>query len=568
MNPEQFLNRLKASVSAMSGKQLGTLAAAFVAVVGLTIGSAYYINAPTYGVLFSDMDPSAAAAVVGKLKTAKVAYTLDEGGRTVRVPAARVDELRLQYSSEGVVGSVPGGGYELFDKMQFGVTDFQEHINYRRALEGELARTISTIAEVAGARVHIALPQPSLFTGREQPTTASVILKMRGNRKLAPSTVAAITGLVSASVESLKPEAVVIIDNFGRPLSKPAEEDSADGAPIERQQRIEHDLTTRVVALLEPIVGVGHVRVNISAALNSGTKEQTEERWDPTPVIKSEQRTSATSGPGAPAVTTPVLGANGRPAQGVAGTQANLPPDPARPTAAETSKPIAVSTVAGMPTSSQTSETRNYEISKVVTHSLQPRGDVQRLSVAVLLDDSRAPQAAQNGQPAADAVKPRTAEDLQKIRGLVAAAVGLDADRGDQLTVENLAFEETPVEEPLPAPGAWEKYGPQVFEALRMFGVAALGLFAILTIVRPLMRSATVPVEALKGAAVPKAIVAAVPSPAIAPRTVQDLEAEMDAQLFSGEAMKMPVLTRRMAALTQKEPENAARLLRTWLNEE
>ena len=173
-------------------------------------------------------------------------------------------------------------GFEIFDKTAFGVTDFLEHVNYRRALEGELARTISTISEVAGARVHIAMPQPSLFSGRDQPTKASVILKLRNKTQLPPTTVAAITGLVSASVESLKPEAVVIIDNFGRPLSRTEDPDDASGAVgIERQQRIERELSARVINLLEPIVGSGRVRVNVTAKLNSDTNEETEEKWDP-----------------------------------------------------------------------------------------------------------------------------------------------------------------------------------------------------------------------------------------------------------------------------------------------
>lgn len=547
----------------MSGKQLGTMAVAFLTVVGLTIGSAYYINAPTYGVLFSDMDPSAAGAIVTKLKSAKVDYRLDEGGRTVRVPMSRVDELRVQYSSDGLVGGVSLPGNELFDKMQFGVTDFQERVNYRRALEGELSRTISTIAEVAGARVHIAMPPASLFTGRDQPTTASVILKMRSNRKLSPSTVTAITGLVSASVESLKPESVVIIDNFGRPLSRPSEDDSADGAPVERQQRLERDMTSRVIALLEPIVGVGHVRVNVTAKLNNGSQEQTEERFDPTPVLRSAQLTSTTNGTNSPGALVP--GGPGAPAQGVAGAASNLPTSPN-----QTPPPSTGVAVAGASTSSSsTNDVKNYELSKVVTHSLRPRGDITKLSVAVLLDDAHqaAPPPAA-GQPAAPpTVKPRSAEDIQKIQGLVSAAVGLDTERGDQLTVENIAFEETPMEEPLPAPGAWQKFGPQVFEALRMLGVVAIGFFAIVGIVRPMMKNATAPGVAGGASAAPRAL-AAVSASGTSPRTVQDLEAEMDAQLMSGEAMKMPVLTRRMAALSQKEPENAARLLRTWLNEE
>ncbi len=224
----------------MSGKQLGTLAVAFVGVVGLVIGSSYYINTPTYGVLFSDMDQEAASSIVSKLKTQKIQYQLDEGGRTVRVPMERVDELRLQFASDGMPGS-GHIGFEVFDKVAFGQTDFLEHVNYRRALEGELARTISSIGEVAGARVHIAMPQQSLFTGREQPTKASVILKLKNNRPLLPSTVQAITNMVSGSVESLRPEAVVIIDNFGRPLSRQDTDDTTEGAPMERQQRIERE---------------------------------------------------------------------------------------------------------------------------------------------------------------------------------------------------------------------------------------------------------------------------------------------------------------------------------------
>lgn len=544
MNLEQFFARISAAFTAMSGKQLGTLGAAFVAVVSLTIGSAYWLNTPTYGVLFSDMDPESASTLVGRLKTAKVDYVLDAGGRTIRVPTSRVDELRLQFASDGVPGS-GHVGFELFDRTAFGVTDFLEHVNYRRALEGELARTISTLSEVAGARVHIAMPQPSLFTGRDQPTKASVILKMKSNRQLSTSTVAAITGLVSASVEQLRPEAVVIIDNYGRPLSKAdSEAELAEGVPLERQQRIERDLTTRVIALLEPIVGIGHVRVNISAKLNSGTEEQTEERWDPTPVIRSQETSSQTaSGPAALA-------------QGVAGARANLPPDPDKP------EPPAPTAIAGTTPGSQSTAVTNYEVSKVTRHSLMPRGGIEKLSVAVLLDDAHQPAAVQAGQPASATVKPRSPEELQKIQGLVAAAVGLDPDRGDQLTVENLAFEEVPVEES-PVPSAWEKWGPQVFEALRIFGIVAIGLFAVFGVIRPMVRATTMALPQAKGGLLPARAAAGGGA-----RTVEELEAEMDAQLASSEAMKMPVLTRKMATLTQKEPESAARLLRTWLSED
>jgi flagellar M-ring protein FliF len=548
MNIEQFLARLKAGTEALSGKQLVSLSLAFLAVVGLTIGSAYWLNTPNYGVLFSDMDSESASSVIAKLKEQKVLYEIDDGGRTIRVPTTRVDELRLELAGQGMPGS-GHVGFEIFDKTAFGVTDFLEHVNYRRALEGELARTISTISEVAGARVHIAMPQPSLFSGRDQPTKASVILKLRNKTQLAPQTVTAITGLVSASVESLKPEAVVIIDNFGRPLSKTEDPDDASSSVgIERQQRIERELSARVINLLEPIVGAGRVRVNVTAKLNSDTNEETEEKWDPTPVIRSQQTVSQTANG--------VAGA----AQGVAGSRTNLPPDPSKPEAT-----TAAASMTNLPTgAAHTAETTNYEVSKLTRHSLQPRGDVTKLSVAVLLDDDR--PAATGDQQQAAAAKPRAAEELQKIHGLVAAAVGLDADRGDQLTVENIAFEETPVE-PVVAPGAWQKYGPQVMEAVRVLGIVALGALALFGVIRPIIKGSLAAGAA--GTAIAKSGPAAMAKAAVSgARTVQDIEAEMDAQLAVGGPQRMPVLTKRVAALTQREPENAAHLLRTWLAED
>jgi flagellar M-ring protein FliF len=548
MNIEQFFARLKAGAEALSGKQLASLSLAFLAVVGLTIGSAYWLNTPNYGVLFSDMDSESASSVIAKLKEQKVLYEIDDGGKTIRVPTTRVDELRLELAGQGMPGS-GHVGFEIFDKTAFGVTDFLEHVNYRRALEGELARTISTISEVAGARVHIAMPQPSLFSGRDQPTKASVILKLRNKSQLPPQTVAAITGLVSASVESLKPEAVVIIDNFGRPLSKTEDPDDANSAVgVERQQRIERELSARVINLLEPIVGGGRVRVNVTAKLNSDTNEETEEKWDPTPVIRSQQTVMQTANA--------VAGA----AQGVAGSRTNLPPDPSKPEAA-----AAAANMTNLPSgAAHTAETTNYEVSKLTRHSLQPRGDVTKLSVAVLLDDDRAATTGDQQQPAA--AKPRAAEELQKIHGLVAAAVGFDADRGDQLTVENIAFEEAPVE-PVVAPGAWQKYGPQVMEAVRILGIVALGALALFGVVRPIVKGSLA--AGVAGTGIAKGGAAAVAKAAAGgARTVQDIEAEMDAQLTVAGPQRMPVLTKRVAALTQREPENAAHLLRTWLAED
>jgi flagellar M-ring protein FliF len=304
-----------------------------------------------------------------------------------------------------------------------------------------------------------------------------------------------------------------------------------------------------VINLLEPIVGTGRVRVNVTAKLNSDTNEETEEKWDPTPVVRSQQTLTQTAGGVAPL--TP---------QGVAGSRSNLPPDPSKPEAA-----AAAASLTSAPTgAAHTAETTNYEVSKLTRHSLQPRGDITKLSVAVLLDDDRPAASGDQQQPAA--AKPRAPEEIQKIHGLVAAAVGFDADRGDQLTVENIAFEETPVETIAP-PGAWQKYGPQVMEAVRVLGIVALGALALFGVIRPIVKGSLA--AAVPGTAIAKSGAAAVAKATVGgARTVQDIEAEMDAQLSVAGPQRMPVLTKRVAALTQREPENAAHLLRTWLAED
>ncbi|HUK35944.1 MAG TPA: flagellar basal-body MS-ring/collar protein FliF [Vicinamibacterales bacterium] len=547
MNLQHLLQRLKTAASALSAQQLAVLAIAFVGVVGVTIGSAYWLNTPTYGVLFTDMDADTASAVVAKLKNDKIDYLLDEGGRTVRVPASKVDELRLSLASSGMPGS-GRVGFEIFDRTAFGVTDFLEHVNYRRALEGELARTIASISDVAGARVHLAMPRESLFAGQEQPAKASVVLKLRTNRPLPSSTISAITGLVAGSVEGLRPESVVLIDNYGRALARPSSaSDDSSGPQLERQQALERDMSARVVALLDPILGAGHVRVNVTAQLDPGSQEETEEHWDPTPVVRSKQSMSQIAGGNAAG-------------QGVAGARGNLPPDPKAPKPPET-------TLAAVSPSEHTAETTNYEVSRRTTHRLEPRGKLARLSVAVVVDDDHE-SVGENGKTVRRS-KPRSAADIQKVHDLVAASVGLDADRGDQLTIENIAFEETPAAEDVPSVSVWRQYAPAALDVGRVVAIVAICLLALFGVLRPALNRA-VGTAALPGTVARPSIVGGAPAAGL--KTVEDLESEIDAELRAaanlGTARRLPVLTRRVAAMTQREPENTARLLRTWLSEE
>src|SRR5262245_27494830 len=353
------------------------------------------------------MDAESAQQIVTKLKAQNVPYKLDDGGRGIRVPQDRVDELRLELSAESLPGS-GRVGFEIFDRTQFGATQFLEQVNYRRALEGEIARTIGTIAEVSSARVHIAMGKDSLF-GEPRPAKASVVLKLRGSRPPSAATINGIGNLVASSVEGLRPESVVILDSYGRPLARPQEDESdpLGAAHMERQQRLEREMSARVVALLEPVVGPDRVRVNVAIKLDPQSLEETEERWDPNTVVRSRQASAdqATGGIGLAAV---------------AGARGNAPVSP------DTPPPPPPQATTG-PNSSRTSETTNFEVSRTTRHVIQPRGDVARLSVAVILDDDQ--KTKQNADGSTRIVrKPRTREELQKIQALVAAAVGLETD--------------------------------------------------------------------------------------------------------------------------------------------
>jgi flagellar M-ring protein FliF len=578
VNPEQIFSHLKKLVSALSAKQLVGLLLVFLAVVAVVVSSAYYLSTPNYALLVSDMDAETASSVVAKLRTDKVAYELADGGRTVRVDAARADEMRLQFASGGLP-SAGRIGFEIFDRPAFGTTEFLEHVNYRRALEGELARTISTLSEVASARVHIAMAKDSLFVDQEQPAKASVVLKLKANRPLPTATVRGIAGLVAGSVESLRPESVVILDTYGRPLTRPGDGDNAGattGVQLDRQQQIEREMSSRVVALLEPVVGAGRVRVNVAAYLSSDAVEETEERWDPTSVVRSKQSMSET-------------GSTSASVGGVAGARANQPPalstsanngaatPPANPAAAAAANAAAPNTPAPAAVTSnaivatppgRTSETTNYEVSKLTRHTISPQGQLARLSVAVILDDERVTNKGTDGavQISTKAWEPA---GIQRIHGIVAAAVGLDKDRGDQLTVENISFESSQEDPAPPAPGFGQKlmdWGGQNWPAaLRGLAILSVASFALFGVLRPIARRAT----ALTAA---PALPAAATGTAARLPTVSEMEgqieAELDAAAGPGGPKRLPALTKRAAKLASEEPEQLARVVRGWIAEE
>src|SRR5580658_8811052 len=373
--------------------------------------------------LYTALSPEDASAIVQKLHEGGVDYKITNNGTELLAPEDKVPELRLEMAGLGLpkTGRI---GFEIFDKTNFGITDFAEHVNYRRAVEGELERSVMALAAVQQARVHVSLPKESVFTDSREAAKASVLVGLRPGARLSASNVTAIANLVSSAVEGLAPESVSIVDMNGNLLSRPRRDGLPDGAQIseaalEYRQAIEHDLAVKINNTLDPLLGSDKFRTGVSAEVDMTSGEQSEETFDPTKsVMVSSQKTEDSSGTTrAPAPPTPP------------GTAANLPPTTApHPTGSGS-------------TSTKRSESINYQSSRVTKHVKLPQGAVKRLSIAVLLDQG-AKWEGQSKQMHRVATPPDP-EKIKAIQTLVSTLVGLNPERGDQLTVEALPFDST-----------------------------------------------------------------------------------------------------------------------------
>ena len=374
--------------------------------------------------LFTNMAPEDAAAVVQKLKESGVDYRLTENGTTVLVPDAKVNDMRLDLAGAGLpkTGRI---GFEIFDKTNLGVTDFGEKVNYRRALEGELERSIKAITTIDTARVHITFPKDSVFLDSREPAKASVLVKLRPGATLNPQNVIAISNLVGSAVEGLSPDAVSVVDMRGTLLSKrrPAG-DSADSgdALLDYRHQVEKDLTAKVEATLEPLLGEARFRVGVSADCDISTSEQTDETYDPTrSVMSTSQKTEDVS--------------NSAQLGGVPGTPSNLP--------RSTIKPL--SAAGGTSGTSRRTESMAFETSRSVRQVKMPRGTIRRISAAVLLDQDFTWQG--QGAQRKHVLAPPTPERIKAIHDIVAGVLGIQNERGDQVVIESLPFEQTLAQE-------------------------------------------------------------------------------------------------------------------------
>ncbi|MCX8050347.1 MAG: flagellar basal-body MS-ring/collar protein FliF [Chlorobi bacterium] len=384
---------------------IGAVAVAIGIVVAVVVAS----SSQPMQVLFSDLDPKDAAAIVEKLKEQNIPYELADGGTTIRVPQPQVYDLRLAMAREGL----PAGstvGYEIFDRTNLGMSDFVQKLNHKRALEGELQKTIASFDEVQKVRVMIVLPEKALFEKDQKKPTASVLLHLKSGRSLSKLNIEGIQNLVASSVEGLSPADVTVVDQHGQILSQAPRETSTlaglTATQYEQQQKVESYLTSRVQSLLDGVLGPGNSVVRVSAELDFTQREQTRENYDPDgQVVRSEERIAE-----------------------------------ARRSQDSLDYPAVNSE------SNATKVRTNYEISRTIERIVGGVGTIKRISASVLVNGITK-VVEQDGKKVVQ-YTPRSQEELQKLTQIVRNAIGYDPERNDQVSVVNLPFDTTALEEP------------------------------------------------------------------------------------------------------------------------
>jgi flagellar M-ring protein FliF len=546
----KFLQQLQQLWNSLATRQKITL----VVVAALVAGGLWKLQSYTverdFKPLFTDMSSEEAGAVVARLREMAVPYRINDTGTGVMIPSDKLAETRLQMATSGLPkhGRI---GFELFDQTKFGSSEFAEQVNYRRALEGELERSVLSLNQVEQARVHISLPKESIFLDYRQPAKASVVVKLRRAQKLDNEQVRGMAYLVASAVEGLSPEMVAVLDVAGNLLSRPKKGTPESGEELELQQRAERQIAQKILHTVEPYLGPGKARASVSAEVELNAGDQTEEVIDPNTVLLTSQKTDEQSQPAW--------------AAGPPGTASNVPRGTGRP---------------GYGGSSLTrkSDSFTYHSSKTVTHMKLEKGSLKRLSVAVLVDHKASVDAA-----GVRVLTPRTAPEMKTIRDLIVAAAGILETRGDLLTVENLPFEAPEI--PLLGPARPLLLAPPGWESLRVIftkewlaryryvviGVAVGILVMVVGLILWTKKAAKRRKTALPEAA------AQVPGGADrVGKQLADLQAAQreadDATLLE---LKMPQITSNKAMVlrkmledsAKKDPNATVQLLRTWIHE-
>lgn len=428
--PLEWLNRLRANPKI-------PLIVAGSAAVAIIVAMVLWAKSPDYRTLFSNLSDQDGGAIVTQLTQMNIPYRFTEGSSAIEVPADKVHELRLRLAQQGL----PKGGavgFELLDQEKFGISQFSEQVNYQRALEGELARTIETLGPVKRARVHLAMPKPSLFVREQKSPSASVTVNLEPGRALDEGQISAVVHLVSSAVAGLPPGNVTLVDQGGHLLtqSNTSGRDLND-AQLKYASDVEGRIQRRIESILSPIVGNGNVHAQVTAQLDFANKEQTEEQYRPNgdasqAVLRSRQvNESEQIGSGLPGGVPGAL--SNQPAPANAAPITTPPANQQNAQNGQNAQQTTTNTNAG-PRSTQRNETSNYEVDRTIRHTKMNVGDIQRLSVAVVVNYKTLP----DGKPL-----PLTAEQMKQLEDLTREAMGFSDKRGDTLNVVNSPFTAT-----------------------------------------------------------------------------------------------------------------------------
>lgn len=516
MDPfSELFTKLGAGFASLTqARKVSILLAAFITLASMAF-LVYLTGQIEYRVLFSNLSSEDAGSIVNKLQEKKVPYKLSATGDAVSVPTDKVAELRLEMATAGLPQG-GGVGFEIFDAKSLGATEFEQQLNYRRALQGELARTISSFEEIQQSRVHLALPRESLFLEQQKKATASVTIRLKQGKTLRSSQVEGIVHLVASSVEGISPEDVIVVDSRGNILSS-VQADSKfakmTNAQAEYQRSTEKEIVSMIQSMLESVVGKGKAVVRISAEMDFRVSEKMEEKYDPeSPVIRSVKRqTDKTALP-----------------QSVAGK-------------------AAVSSDSGG--QEKLDETINYEINKVVNKTVMPVGEIQKLSVAVLIDGIY-----KKNEKGVEIYQPRAKKDLDSLEELVKKAAGINAARGDQVVITEMPFSRVEAAtEPFEKTSWQEKL--VLFSPLIKYGVVLIIMVVVLLLfARPLIRG-------ILARDISRSVNMS-PMTAAAPLQAGGVQAYQVAEATEGKELTGRDVARQLADADAKK---FAEVLRTWL---
>ncbi|QJW55127.1 Flagellar M-ring protein [Serratia plymuthica] len=531
------------------------------AAIAIVVALLLWAKSPDYRVLYSNLNDRDGGAIVTQLTQMNIPYRFAENGAALMIPADKVHETRLRLAQQGL----PKGGavgFELLDQEKFGISQFSEQINYQRALEGELSRTIESLGPVQNARVHLALPKPSLFVREQKSPSASVTLTLQPGRALDDGQINAIVYMVSSSVAGLPPGNVTVVDQAGRLLTQ---SDGAgrdlNAAQLKYANEVENRYQRRIEAILAPMVGNANVHAQVTAQIDFATREQTDEEYQPNQLpnqaaVRSQQMSQSeqlggpqvggvpgalSNQPSAPA-TAPIETAK---ANAAAGNNANG----AKPNAAATRSTAANGSG---PQNTRRDETTNYEVDRTIRHTQQKAGTVQRLSVAVVVNYRGVDK---DGKPL-----PMSKEQLAQIESLVRESMGFSSSRGDTLNVVNTPFTDTEVtggELPF-----WQtqNFIDRLFDAGRYLLVLLAAWLLWRKLVRPQLQNRQ---------AVQQAALAAANAPMAKPADNNKPSNEELAQhRKSQQRVSAEVQSQRIRDLADKDPRVVALVIRQWMSNE